>query len=231
VLQSSTAGYFGIYDFSGLDDLLAGGELPASIPATYTCLQPESDITSMIELGGAGLYADGQDAHVNPDAGQNPGKETFEDIDGMEWIAASDGDYLVIHEDSGNDFGERKFLARIATPMEYYFVAMSGGTKNSRQLAGVSAVEGVMKDPAGHEFSGATDLSALLLKDDGGAFRLSADDAAGAIRTLATEVPINEKSIVVSLQAHSNWGGWTESFHPDRVGQILLYQPAVPASS
>ena len=51
-----------------------------------------------------------------------------------------------------------------------------------------------------------------------------------AIRTLATQVPINEKSIVVTLQAHSNWGGWTESFHPDSVGQILLYKPELPAN-
>jgi len=231
VLQGSTGGYFGIYDFSNLTGLLAAGSLPDSIPATYSCLQPEGDIQNQIVLGGAGQYADGQNAKVMPDQGQNPGIGTFEDVDGMEWIAAANNeDFFVIHEDGGNVFGERKFLARVGTPMKYYFVAMSGGEKNSRQLAGVSAVEGVMKSPSAHEFSGATDISALLAKDASGNFRLAVGDATGAQRTLDAQIPINEKSIVVSLQAHSNWGGWTESFNPDAAGQILLYKPAVPAS-
>lgn len=229
VLQSSTAGYFGIYSFPALPSLLAGGSLPASIPATYTCLQPEKDITSMIELGGAGLYADGQDARVNPDRGQNPGKATFEDIDAMEWLAAADGeDFIVIHEDSGNDFGERKFLAKVGAPMTYYFVAMSGGTKNSRELAGVSSVEGVHRAASGHEFSGATDASGLLARNADGSFRLAAGPENGMRRRIEAEKRINEKDIFVSLQAHSNWGGWTESFHPDSVGQILMYRPALP---
>jgi len=231
VLQTSTAGYFGIYDFSDITDLLAGGSLPQSIPATYTCLQPESDIRSLIELGGAGLYADGQDATVNPDSGQNPGKETFEDIDAAEWIAAKDGeDYIVIHEDSGNDFGERKFLAKVGTPMQYYFVAMSGGKLNSRQLAMVSGVEGVMLSPNSHEFSGATDLSGMLAKNSDGSFKLAAGDVTGARRSLEAEVAIDDKSIVVTLQAHSNWGGWTTSLNPDAAGQILLYKPALPTA-
>eukprot|EP00429_Kryptoperidinium_foliaceum_P046422 CAMPEP_0176105052 /NCGR_PEP_ID=MMETSP0120_2-20121206/52715_1 /TAXON_ID=160619 /ORGANISM="Kryptoperidinium foliaceum, Strain CCMP 1326" /LENGTH=759 /DNA_ID=CAMNT_0017439163 /DNA_START=525 /DNA_END=2802 /DNA_ORIENTATION=+ len=223
VLQGSTAGYFGIYDFSEVTAKLASGTLPASIPATYTCLQPESDITSMIDLGGAGQYADGQTAVVNPDQGQNPGKKTFEDVDGLEWLAAAGGeDYVVIHEDSGNDFGERKFL----TPMKYYFVAMSGGTKNSRSLAKVSGVAGVMKSPNSHEFSGATDLSGLLARDASGAFRLAAGPQNGMGRKLAMEVPVGNKDIVVSLQAHSNWGGWTESFHSDAVGQLYIHLQA-----
>merc|ERR1712137_293264 len=157
--------------------------------------------------------------------GQNPGKATFEDIDAVEWIAAKDGeDYIVIHEDSGNDFGEQKFLAKVGVPMKYYYVAMSGGPKNSRQLAMVSGVEGVMKAPASHEFSGATDLSGMLARNSDGSFKLAAGDETGARRSLEAEVAINEKSIVVSLQAHSNWGGWTSSLSPDAAGQILLYQ-------
>ena len=58
VLQGSTAGYFGIYDFSSLPSLL-GSSFPDSIPATYTVYQPESDVRNLIELGGAGIRADG----------------------------------------------------------------------------------------------------------------------------------------------------------------------------
>ena len=226
VLQSSTAGYLGIYDFSALTGLLTGGELPNSIPATYTCLQPESDIVDQVILNGKGQYADGQDARYMPDKGQNPGKTTFEDIDAVEWVAAKDGeDYIIIHEDGGNDFGERKFLAKVGSPMQYYFVAMSGGPKNTRQKAGVSAVAGSFKGAASHEFSGATDLSGMLAKDSMGNFRLAPDDVSGLRRQLEAETAIDDKVFTVSLQAHSQWGGWTESFHPDATGQIFAYKP------
>jgi len=226
VLQSSTAGYFGIYEFSALTDLLAGGELPSSIPATYTCLQPESDIVDQVILSGKGQYADGQDARYMPDKGQNPGKSTFEDIDAVEWIAAKGGeDYIIIHEDGGNDFGERKFLAKVGTPIQYYFVAMSGGPENSRQKAGVSAVAGSFSNAASHEFSGATDLSGMLAKDGLGNFRLPAGDVSGLRRQLEAETAIDDKIFTVSLQAHSQWGGWTESVHSDATGQILVYRP------
>merc|ERR1711953_1400533 len=138
-----------------------------------------------------------------PDKGQNPGKTTFEGIDAVEWIAAKDGDYISIQEDGGNDFGERKFLAKVGVPMEYYFVAMSGGEKNSRILAGVSGVAGSFEKAAGHELSGSTDLSGMLAKDALGNFLLNVNDVTGARRKLDAEAAIDEKIISVSLQAHS----------------------------
>ena len=79
VLQGSTAGYFGIYDFSDLPSLLesAGNTLPDSIPATYTVHQPESDVTHLIELGGAGVRADGNRQTMMRDSSRD--KSTFED--------------------------------------------------------------------------------------------------------------------------------------------------------
>ena len=79
VLQGSTAGYFGIYDFSNLPTLLqsAGSTMPNSIPATYTVHQPESDIVDLIELGGAGIRADGNNQTRMRDSSAD--KTTFED--------------------------------------------------------------------------------------------------------------------------------------------------------
>ena len=71
-MQGSTAGYFGIYDFQGLPTLLSNG-MPDSIPATYTVHQPESNVVDLIELGGAGLRADGNNQTMMHD------KTTFED--------------------------------------------------------------------------------------------------------------------------------------------------------
>lgn len=95
VLQGSTAGYFGIYDFSSLPNLLSG--LPDSIPATYTCYQPSTNVSDQIELGGQGQRADGKDATIFTDKSKTV--QRFEDVDGMEWISSADGDFFVIHEE------------------------------------------------------------------------------------------------------------------------------------
>lgn len=226
VLQGSTAGYFGIYDFSSLPSLL-GSSFPDSIPATYTVYQPESDVRNLIELGGAGIRADGNNQKMMRDSSRD--KSTFEDVDGMEWIAAADGqDYFIIHEDGGNWYGERKFLAKVGIPMKYYFVAQSGGRANTRELAGVSSVAGVHGGAGSHEFSGAFDLSGLLRKDASGNFALPVKDVTGKKRELEAATPINEKTIAVNLQAHTNRAGFAVTFGSDRVSQVLAYRPRLP---
>ena len=148
----------------------------------------------------------------------------------MEWIAAANGeDYFVIHEDGGNLYGERKFLAKVGVPMKYFFVAQSGGSQNTRELASVSSVAGVHGRATSHEFSGAFDLSGLLRKDAAGNFELTVGDVTGKKRVLEAATPINEKIIAVNLQAHSNNAGWADTFKTDRVAQVLAYKPKVPA--
>lgn len=153
VLQSSTCGYFGIYDMNGITELLtaakaAGTWFPTKVPTTYTNLQGERDITAQIQLGGKGKSANGNDARYfvdsqsASDAGPGGGKNTFEDIDGIYWFASSDADdgYIIIQEDGGNYYGERTFLTKVRTdgvPMTYYFIAQSGGRYNTRMLAHV----------------------------------------------------------------------------------------------
>ena len=102
--------------------------------------QGENDIRGQIELGGAGLYAQDpannctgvNDASQNCDK-PNSVKNTFEDIDGLEVIAAEEGLFVIIQEDSGNDLGERMFISSVfeheddGKELTYYFMAMSGG--------------------------------------------------------------------------------------------------------
>merc|ERR1719197_1922957 len=101
VLQSSTCGYFGIYDLAGVTALLTtaktageggGSWFPPSIPAVYTNLQGERDITAQVELGGKGKSANGNDARYFVDsssaaaAGPGGGKPTFEDNDARYFV-------------------------------------------------------------------------------------------------------------------------------------------------
>jgi len=111
----------------------------------------------------------------------------------------------LFHKLQGSLLGDRMF---ISSPLEhdddgvdlsYYFVAMSGGKENSRQMAGVGIPKGTLcfdgekyKADA-HEFSGLFDLSGLLRKDDSGAFVLSASDTGAAKRASDAGVAINDK--------------------------------------
>jgi len=246
VLQSSTCGYFGIYDMAGLATLLAtaladGSYFPARIPTVYTALQGERDITSQVVLAGKGMAANGNDQRYFVDsasaaaAGAGGGKNTFEDIDGIEWIAAAgttDG-YIVIQEDGGNYFGERTFITKVktdGTPLTYYFIAMSGGRLNTRMLAhvGVPAMtnDGTWASSA-HEFSGVIDLSGMLARDANGNF-LAVAGAGFTKRLRERTTPINNKTIALGLQAHQLTAGIVRAMSGDRGGQLYAYQPSIP---
>ena len=238
-IQSSTAGYLGIYDFAGVADLIAddvnnGGEgFPTKIPSVYTNLQGEVDVTAQIMLGGKGQYAHGGNATQNYDGAQEAGlgKRTFEDIDGIEWFASSSNDmgYLLIQEDSGNDYGERTFIAPVSTtePMTYYFVAMSGGDKSTRNGPGMVGVpKGTNAGGGAHEFSGSMDLSGMLAKDVDGNFIVQAGTGQGyATRQAEKMTAIDDKIIAMGLQAHNLHGGVIRAYNGDRGGQLFAYQP------
>merc|ERR1711988_2087083 len=116
----------------------------------------------------------------------------------------------------------------MGSPITYYFTAMSGGKKNTRQMAMVSAVKAAVHKPNGHEFSGGFDLSGLLAKD-GNSFALEYPMPAGKKRELDAATAINDKKMLVSLQAHGNLGGTAQSFHSDRISQVLMFQPSIPS--
>ena len=237
-VQGSTAGYIGFYDMTGgsseadhssLAKALAGlqpGALPKLIPAKYFLHEGTVKVSDRIELGGKGLISEpGYDQTRNYERGDlRQGVDTFQDVDGMEWLAAAGGrDFLIIQEDSSSKFGERMFISEIpAGPKElptYYFIAQSGGSKNTRSKEGVCVPAGTSMGDASHEFSGATDLSGVLTQPWlGGAARRAAE----------AKVDINDKIISVGLQAHSCRGGVVGAFGSDRGGQIYAYKPNLP---
>lgn len=225
-IQGSTAGYIGIYDFSaGVSansfTRLTAPALPTSIAATYTIVEGESKISDRIELRCKGKRADGNDQTMMMD--KSADKETFEDIDGLEWIAAADNkDYIIIQEDGGNKYGERMFIAEIpaaGTKPTYKFIAQAGGSENTRTKAGVSVPAGTATASSARasEFSGVADLSGIL--KEGTALGGEARRAAEAT------VPIESKYIAVGLQHHAANSGVISKFNLDRGGQVYIYKP------
>ena len=234
-IQTSTAGYYGHLYIHDVFEKLSEGDLPTSFEGTYYVYQGELDITMQIQLGGKGKYAHSRDARLNWDDANGEGKTTFEDIDGFEVFADGDKLYAMIQEDSGSDYGERMF---ITSPLEhkmdgkeitYYFVAMSGGSFNTRMINGVGIPAGTSCGASSHEFSGLFDMSGLLRKKKDGRFALAASASGMDKRKNDKMTKINEKVILVGLQAHNQACGVIKYFGADRGGQWLLYQPALPA--
>lgn len=234
-IQSSTCGYFGHYYIEhAVEELnFANGGLPDTFEGSYYVYQGELDIRDQIELGGKGQYVNGTDARMNYDKPETP-HETFEDIDGFEVVEASDGAlYAIIQEDSGNSYGERMFITKLEhyrnnKELKYYFVAMSGGSENSRIVNGVSVPKGSWSRATGHEFSGVFDLSGFFAKNEDGSYVVASSNTGLAKRKADRTVDINDKLIILNVQAHSQAGGVLSAFQLDRGGQLYLYQPSLP---
>lgn len=257
-MQSSTGGYLGVYDFDAniAADIQAAMDgtnamdadtndadgasplnFPKSIDATYITIEGEVDIKDKIDLGGKGQTApggngDGQkttdDQLTHMDSGL-----TFEDIDGMYWVADTSADgHVIIQEDSGNDYGERTFIAEVKLgandAMDYKFIAQSGGNKNSRSgLAGVSVPAGTWGHASTHEFSGAIDFSGMIAKDSEGKYIMKASKGGEDRIAAESNIDINDKLLAVGLQAHDTYKGVIAEFRGDRGGQLLAYQPEI----
>lgn len=233
-IQGSTAGYFGHLYVNDVTAQLINGSLPMVFDGTYYVYQGTSDITDQIKLGGKGRYADGRSALLNWDDPSEEGKNTFEDIDGLEVFADGSKLYAMIQEDSGNMYGERMFITspldHSYDPLTYYFVAQSGGELNTRMVSGVGVPAGTNCEPSSHEFSGLFDLSGLLRKD-GCEFVLSRFDTGYEKRKADMVTNINDKTILLGLQAHNMACGVIKNFGSDRGGQWLVYRPHIPTEN
>ena len=210
----------------------ANGELPNVFVGNYVVYQGEIEVSpDLFMLGGKGKYAnETADASANWDTAEFP-KFTFEDVDGLEVLEGPEGKlYVIIQEDSGNKYGERMFLApleheRDGEELSYYFLAMSGGSENTRMQNGVSIPAGTFTEAGSHEFSGIFDISGLLVRDESGAFVLSADGTGEAKRAADRLLDINDKMILINLQAHTQASGYFETFQLDRGGQMYMIKP------
>lgn len=210
----STAGYFGHYYIHGVAEALGSSKngLPAEFDSTYYVYQGENDVSGQINLGGAGKYnrveecPDANDATMNCD-GVDSVKNTFEDVDGLEVINSAEGLFAVIQEDSGNRLGERMFITKLeheGTELEYFFIAQSGGTYNTRMMNGVG-IPAESNDSSGtHEFSGILDLSGMLM---------------GASRRKLEESSSHNNEPVRGLKADKKKGG--EPAKKERMGDYV----------
>lgn len=209
----------------------AGGALPEMLTGVGIRTLPSFDGTLTLEVGDKGIKHGGMGTHATDENGLAKSN----DPDGLLWVKGSDADVLIVDEDSGNAFGERKYALvldpstmQLAEPGKGYFMAMAGGTESPRAQAGATALAGAIDRPRTSEFSGSWTLTALLAQKDDGSF-YSMDEIAGTGRQeIIGSIPMNEQLLMGVVQHRTKSGGQVMSVEADRGGQIFMFQLNLP---
>ena len=205
---------FGAFEFDG-------ETLPAALPATVTRSVAAVDGALTVKVGNEGKTVDG-DASTH----MEKGVAHMVAPDGLYWAKTSDGDYLIVDEDSGNDYGERKYVLTIDADMnvtDAHLLGLAGGKFSSRYKAGVSALGGAFTKPGTSEFSGSWPVTALITRKADGLF-YSMDELAGSGRQdIRGTIPTADQTYVGVVQARSESSGAVEATGGDAGGQIFMF--------
>ena len=211
------------FDFGDLSKTLknANGELPAFLDVSVKRSVAAVDGALTLKLGGEGKTKDG-------DASIHKGKDVAKMVapDGLYWAKTADGDYLIVDEDSGNDFGERKYVLTIDNDMnvtDAHLLALAGGKHSSRYEAGVSALGGAFTKPGTTEFSGSWPVTALIAKKPNGSF-YSMDELKGTARqNIRGKIKTADQTYIGVVQARPESSGAVEAHGGDAGGQIFMF--------
>jgi len=205
---------FGAFDFDGEN-------LPETLPATVTRTVGAWDGVLTLEVGDEGKVKDG-DASIHMEA------EAAKMVapDGLYWASTADGDYLIVDEDSGNDFGERKYVLSLDGELNVtagHLLGLSGGEHSSRYQAGVSALGGAFTKPGTTEFSGSWPVTALIEQKEDGSFYTMEELAGTGRQDIRGTIATAEQTYIGVVQARPESSGAVEANGGDAGGQIFMF--------
>ncbi|MEL7334163.1 MAG: calcium-binding protein, partial [Cyanobacteria bacterium J06560_2] len=150
--------------------------------------------------------------------------------DGLQWIKTSDGDYLIVDEDSGNDYGERKYILPIdAETMQLkedgkgYLLAVAGGKLNPRAIGEVAAIPDTFSSATSSEFSGSWTVTHLVETKADGSFYTKEELTGTNIQDIIGSKTLAEQTILGVVQHRGESGGIVEERNTDQGGQIFLF--------
>ncbi len=220
------------FDFGDLAAQLtaASGDLPLSLDVNVTRLVAAVDGAMTLDVGGKGV-GNGTTETAAKHIEKNATKMVAPD--GLFWAKTADADILIVDEDSGNDYGERKY-ALILNPTTFevnstgYFLAQAGGNKNVRASYGISAYGNTFDYATTSEFSGSWNVSALVARKANGSFYSPSELAGTQEDTINQQIDHNDSKFIGVLQHRSESGGPVANFRNDRGGQILMFGLDLP---
>ena len=223
-------------DFDGLGDAFdeLGGDLPETIPATARRIVGGYDGVLRLEVADKGVKHGGEGTH----AVWEDGTEKIVGNDGLMWIKTADADVLVLDEDSGNQYGERKYALplnpetlELAQAGTGYFLAMAGGSENPRFLNEVSSYGGTFSEATSSEFSGSWNVTALVTRKEDGSF-YTVDELAGTgEQEVNSSVPLAETVMIGVVQQSGESGGAVAETNADQGGQIFMFNFNLPVEA
>ena len=203
-----------------------GQNLPAELPAKVTRSVAAVDGTLTVKVGDEGKVKGG-DASIHMEAG----KAQMIAPDGLYWSKTADGDYLIVEEDSGNDFGERKYVLSLDKDLEVsdaHLLGLAGGKYSSRYQAGVSALGGAFTKAGTTEFSGSWPVTALIAKKPDGTFYTLAELAGQGRQEIRGNIATNDQTYIGVVQARPESSGAVEKNGSDAGGQIFMFKMNLP---
>jgi hypothetical protein len=216
--MTNKGGLFSV-DFSAFK--FDGDKLPESLDANITRTVGAWDGALTLEIGNEGKVRGG-----NASIHMEKGTANMVAPDGLYWVKTSEGDYLIVDEDSGNDFGERKYVLSLDADLNVtkgYLLALAGGEHSSRYEAGVSALGGAFTKPGTAEFSGSWPVTALIARKSDGSFYTMEELAGSGRGDIRTTIPTAGQTFIGVVQARPESSGAVESNGGDAGGQIFMF--------
>ena len=220
-------------------ELTASSNLPDYVSADVRRIIGAENGSLTLETGGKGIAPTGTKnsdgtktaaGHVNDD-----NKFKMVAPDGLQWIKTADADVLIVDEDSGNAYGERKYALvlnpqslELAQPGKGWFLAMAGGTRNPRAINGVSAYGGTFKSAANSEFSGSWNVTGLVAKKANGSFYSTAELAGTGESLVEQTLPLSAHKFIGVVQHLGESGGPISAFRCDYGGQMFMFKVNFP---
>jgi len=205
---------FGNFSFNGYG-------LPTHLQANVSRAVGSWDGALTLNIGAEGKVKDG-DASIHV----GKGKAQMIAPDGLYWVKAADKEVLIVDEDSGNDFGERKYTLTIDKDMnvkEGHLLALAGGKHSSRYVNGVSALGGAFTKPGTAEFSGSWPVTALIAKKPNGEF-YTVNELKGTKRQeIRGTMNLSQQTFVGVVQARPESSGDVQAKGGDAGGQIFMF--------
>ncbi|MGR3484964.1 MAG: hypothetical protein ACU0BF_06425 [Paracoccaceae bacterium] len=221
-------------DAIGEELAAADGALPEMLTGQAIRTLAAFDGALTLEIGDKGIKHGGMGTHATDEDGV--AKSTAPD--GLMWVRGSDGDVLIVNEDSGNSFGERAYALvvdaqtmQLTEPGTGYFLAMAGGDESPRAIAGATALAGAIDRPRTSEFSGSWPLTHLLARKEDGSFHTMEELSGTGAQEVIGSVPLNDQILQMVVQHRTKSGGQVAEVEADRGGQIMMFDMDLPEAA
>ena len=219
------------FDLGDLGSALAAanGDLPAYLDVSVVRSVAAVDGALTLKIADQFKTKDG-DASIH----MEKGVAKMVAPDGLYWAKTTDGDYLIVDEDSGNDFGERKYVLTIDDNLnvtDAHLLAIAGGKHSPRYQAGVSALGGAFTKPGTAEFSGSWPVTALIAQKADGSFYSMEELQGSARQTIRGALPAAQQTFIGVVQARPESSGAVEANGGDAGGQVFMFTFDVNKSS